>query len=438
MFPRRIRDYAVHPSYDDLNPSTARTYRLLSLHTGPDFTIAAAAALLDTGAAAAAEQIASLVEEGLLAGTAPGRWHFPGTTRELAREAALTEDTPSDRAAATARVIQYYLGALAAADLQIEPGPPRIAAAFAISMLNPPAHSSPAAALAWCDAEQANVLHAQQTAAAQGLHPLAWEFADAMRGWCAFRSALTVWESVGRAAIDSARACGDARAEVMATLWLASCQLARADVPAAATLVAQALEIAQASGDRAGEAGAREGAALCALATGNYLEVIDQATRGLAYWQRTSHRYPQAILECLIGRAYAGLGNHEQAITHLNAALATFTALGERHRQGHTLHLIATTYLTGRPAIEDIEEAVTLLDQAAPLLRAEGHLPGLADLLTTLADAHPQLGNTAQARAYLEEAATLHQQLDLPEHHPERIRTSALAAQLPGRGDHTA
>ena len=423
----------MHPSYDDLDASAARAFRLLSLHTGPDVTIAAAAALLDTDTSTAGGLIASLVGEGLLAVASPGRWHFAGTVGHLARETACAEDTPADRAAATARVIDYYLRASAAADLLVKPGRLRIAAAFGLPRLNEPAYASPAAALAWFDAEQANLLHAQQAAAGQGLHTLAWQFADTMWGWCSFRAAFPAWETVCRTAMESARLCGDARAEAMATVRLASCQLARADIPAAATLVAQALQTAQASGDRAGEGSAREHAAMCALATGNYPEAIEQATRGLACWQRiTSHRRPQALLERLLGRAHAGLGDYQQAIAHFETALAIFTGLGERYHTASTQYLLAVIYLAGNPAPEDIEEAISLLAQARPLLQAEDHLPSLADLHTTLAGAHAQLGNTSQARTCLAEATALHHQLDLPAHHPARARTSTLAAQLPG------
>ena len=119
----------MQPCYDELDPSTARTYRMLSLHTGPDFT-AAAAALLDTDTSTAGELITGLAEEGLLAQTSPGRWHFPGLTGQHARDLATTHDTPDDRAAATARVIEFYLRTSAAADLLIAPGRLRIAAAF--------------------------------------------------------------------------------------------------------------------------------------------------------------------------------------------------------------------------------------------------------------------------------------------------------------------
>jgi hypothetical protein len=56
----------------------------------------------------------------------------------------------------------------------------RIAAASALPGRDQPAHASPAAALAWCDTEQANLLHAQQAATDNERHDLSWQFADTL------------------------------------------------------------------------------------------------------------------------------------------------------------------------------------------------------------------------------------------------------------------
>jgi hypothetical protein len=163
---------AMQTSYDDLDDAAARAYRLLSLHTGPDFT--AAAALLDTDTSTAGHLIAALSGASLLEETSPGRWGFHDLTGEHARETALRLDTARDRDAAAGRVIEHYLRASAAADLLVLPGRWRIAPAFGLPRLNPPAYASLAGALAWADTEQASLLQAQDTARDLGQHALAW------------------------------------------------------------------------------------------------------------------------------------------------------------------------------------------------------------------------------------------------------------------------
>lgn len=420
---------AMHASHDP-DSSAAQACLLLSAHTGPDFTTGAAAALLDTDTSTAGELIATLTGAGLLIETSPARWHAP-RSGDHGERLASSGDAAMDLHAATARGIDYYLRGSAAADLLINPGRLRIAAAFGLPALNRPAHAGPAEALAWCDTEQANLLHAQHTAASHGLHSLAWQFADTLWGWCTRRHRYPEWAALCETALDSAHLCGDARAEVLAAVRLASCHIASGDTPAAATISQRAIQIAWANGDRAGEGSACEHAAMCALADGNYPAAIMHCNRGLACWQRiTGHRRPEALLERLLGRAYAALGDHQQAAVHLDTALAIFTDLGERYHSARTQYYIAATRLAASPSSEHPAEVITLLEQARPLLRAEDHPLSLADLLLALADAHTRAGDTGQANACLQEATALHLRLNLPPAHPARAAASTIARHL--------
>ena len=422
---------AMQTSYDDLDEATARAYRLLSLHTGPDFTAGAAAALLDTDTSTAGELIAALSDASLLEETSPGRWGFHDLTGEHARETALRLDTAQERDAAAGRVIEHYLRASAAADLLVLPGRWRIAPAYGLPRLNPPAYASLAEALAWADTEQASLLQAQDTAKDLGQHTLAWQFADTMWGWAGHRHDYPAWQAVCQTAAASARACGDPRAEVFALVRLASCHLARGQVQNASAIAEQAIRTAQASGDRAGEGSAREHAAICAMENGDYHTAIAHSTRGLHCWRAiTAHERAEALLERILGRARAGLGDYQQAAAHLDTALAIFTRLDEQYHTARTLYVIAATRLAAGSGSQDAADAIRLLGQARPLMEAEDHPLSLSEILITLGEAHARTGNTSEARAALAEAAALQDQLGLPATHPARTRASALASKL--------
>lgn len=418
---------AMQASYDDLDPDAARAYRLLSLHPGQDFTASAAAALLDAGDGQAGHMITVLAAASLLEETSPGRWRFHDLIRAHARQMTAARDSDDERAAATGRVIDYYLRASAAADLLILPGRLRIAAAFGLPVRCPPAHADTAAALAWLDAELANLLAAQETAADQHRHPAVWQFADTLWGWCSHRQAYQAWQALCERAIASARACGDARAEVFTSVRLASCHIARGDIEAAAPIAATAITTAWVNGDRAGEGSAREHAAICALATGDYHGAIAHCQRGLDCWRRTTeHRRAEALLLRLLGRAYARLGDYPQADAHLDAALSIFRELGEQQHTARTMYVIASTRLdAARP-----EDAISLLRQAWPLMEADDHPLHLSELLTSLADAHSHAGDISQARDCLHQVTALHQRLDLPASHPACVRASVIARQI--------
>jgi tetratricopeptide (TPR) repeat protein len=430
---------AMATSYDALDPDTARAYRLLSLHTGPDFTAAAAAALLDTDTGTAGQLITALADASLLTETAPGRWGYHDLVRDHAQDTARRYDPAPERDAATGRVIEHYLRASAAADLLVLPGRWRIAPAYGLPRLNPPAYASTAEALAWADSEHASLVQAQATAARLGMHALAWQFCDTLWGFVSHRHDYPAWQAICQTAAESAIACGDPRAQVFALVRLASCHLGQGQADAALGIYEQAIRTASASGDRAGEGSAREGAAICALETGDYQDAIYHSTRGLHCWRAiTAHERAEALLERMLGRAHAGLGDYRQAAAHLDTALSIFTRLEERYHTARTLYVIAETMLAAGPGTENAAEAITLLGRARPLMEAEDHPLSLSEILTVLGEAHARTGDIRQARTVLAEATALQDQIGLPAAHPARAAAIALGSTLAAAGPEPA
>jgi tetratricopeptide (TPR) repeat protein len=421
---------SLDASYTALDPGTARAYRLMATNPGPDVTVPAAAALLDADEPAAEQLAVALAAASLIEETAPGRWRYHHLVREHAAGLAAQDDTAAERKAATARVIDYYLRGSAAADLLVLPGRLRIAAAFGLPILNPPAFATTADALAWCDAEQAGLLEAQKAAAALGLHATAWQFGDTLYGWSTHRHDYAAWQAICEQAVASARACRDARAEVFCAIRLVSCHVASGDTAAATPVAEQSVRTAWANGDRAGEGSAREHAGVCAMASGRNEDAVAHFTRALDCWRRiTSHRRAEAIVHRQLGRALYNLGRADEADEHLKTALAIFTELGENYHQARTLYVIAMNRLAdGQP--ESAVEAVSRLERALPLMEAEDHPLSLSELLTALATAYARIGDIAQARACLDRAAELQQQLNLPDSHPARAQTRFTASQL--------
>jgi hypothetical protein len=92
-------------SYRALPPAAARMFRLLGLHPGADISVPAAAALAQTGAAAAARLLEALADVHLLEETAPGRYRLHDLLRAYAAERATADETPEERAAALRRIL---------------------------------------------------------------------------------------------------------------------------------------------------------------------------------------------------------------------------------------------------------------------------------------------------------------------------------------------
>ncbi|MPZ29228.1 MAG: AfsR family transcriptional regulator, partial [Micromonosporaceae bacterium] len=83
-----------------LSPETARTFRLLGLHPGPDFDPYAAAALADTTLEQAGRELEQLVRAHLIHTTAPARYAMHDLLRIYAIQLVTEEDSDTDRQAA--------------------------------------------------------------------------------------------------------------------------------------------------------------------------------------------------------------------------------------------------------------------------------------------------------------------------------------------------
>ncbi len=100
--------------YGQLDPPQARAFRLLGLADGPDMSLAAAAAVLDLPAEETEDLLESLVDTSLLESAAPGRYRYHDLVRLYARACAeRDEHPPSERDAAMARLLDFYLATAA-------------------------------------------------------------------------------------------------------------------------------------------------------------------------------------------------------------------------------------------------------------------------------------------------------------------------------------
>jgi hypothetical protein len=138
-------------SYRALDPAARSLFRLLGVADTPDFSVDAAAALLGTGRTRARQLLAELVRTHLVEVDAAGRHHFHDLLRLYAAERAEAEDDAEERAAARARLFEWYLDVASAATARLVPQVRRLP--------RPDRRAAPAVdfeedtgALAWLDA----------------------------------------------------------------------------------------------------------------------------------------------------------------------------------------------------------------------------------------------------------------------------------------------
>ena len=108
-------------SYRALSPDTARMFRLLGLHPGPDMTVAAAASLAGIAPDRARALLAELTRGHLLSEHRPGRYAFHDLLRAYATEQAQDCDDDDGRRAAVGRLLDHWLHTACAAAALLDP-----------------------------------------------------------------------------------------------------------------------------------------------------------------------------------------------------------------------------------------------------------------------------------------------------------------------------
>jgi DNA-binding SARP family transcriptional activator len=203
-------------SYRQLDPATARTFRLTGLHPGPDLDPYAAAALAGTTVQRACWALDALTRAHLIRPAGQGRYGMHDLLRAYTRDLATTQDAEAERHAALTRLFDHYLHAAAAAMDTLFPAERHRRPRVRRPTTPVPPLADPAAARDWLDAERAALVAAAGHAAARDWpgHAvrLAATISRYLRNGGHFPQALTVYDH----ALGAARRTGDRAAEATA------------------------------------------------------------------------------------------------------------------------------------------------------------------------------------------------------------------------------
>ena len=119
-------------SYRRLGAASARVFRLLSIHPGPEFSARVVASLAGVPPRAALAALRELADVGLIAEPEPGRYVLHDLLRAYAANRARKHHTGEELQAAAHRMLDHYLHAAAAASKVLDPsqetmplGPPQ-------------------------------------------------------------------------------------------------------------------------------------------------------------------------------------------------------------------------------------------------------------------------------------------------------------------------
>lgn len=162
-------------------PRTARLYRLLADHPGPDSTVESAAALAGYDVEQAEDALLELVRASLLTqDEAGGRFRLHDLIRLHARGWAQAEPDGADQEAALLRLARWYRRQAERADRAAKGDRLRIAQALTVDQAPGPdlPFSTTAEAVRWLEEERQALFALVRRAAQAGHHELAWATAE--------------------------------------------------------------------------------------------------------------------------------------------------------------------------------------------------------------------------------------------------------------------
>jgi len=392
-------------SYSDLTAAQQRLFRRLGLHPGPSLDADAAAALGGTTVDAARRGLEGLYDQHLLTEPAPGRYQLHDLLREHARALAAA-DNPAESAAATSRLLDYYLHAALAAGRHF--GRP------AADRRPPPGHrptqapdvSTLGQAAAWLDAERANLHAAADYAAGHGRSRHAIAIPAAMSGFLTARGYWDQSAALHQTALAAARQAGDRLGEAGTLTELGALQGDTGDHPAAAATLTRAAALYADAGDVPGQANALNQLGYLHVLTGGYPAAAASTQQALALARAAGDRFVEADTLIHLGLVRQLTGDYPAAAASHQQALALFGHLGDLEGQAEALNGLGIVHEeTG-----DYPAAAASHQRALTLFRELGDLPGQAYTLNDLGTVQQQTGDYQAAAASHQQALALYRE----------------------------
>jgi tetratricopeptide (TPR) repeat protein len=412
-------------SYRQLPSTTARVFRLLGLHSGPDIGLPAAAALAAMSLQNTRRHLAVIARAHLLEQHMPHRFRLHDLLRTYAAERAAEDEPGPEQQLALRRVLDSYLHTAHNASRELNVHRPRIP-------LDPPQSGivirqfdTRVEAMRWYQEEYLNLMAIIEWTASHAFDNYSW------------RQALTFWQylylcgrwheiiSTHEIALSAAERTGNhaAVAAVHTNLGVGHGQLG--DYELAMAHFQRALELYRDIGELYGQGNALDSLAWVYTQTGDFPAAIARCEEALAIYRRTGHRDGQARTLDSLGVAHAGLGQYEQAISYGQQATGLHQEADDRIGQAHALRNLGRCYAqTGQH-----DDAVTCFQEALAHCRDIGDRFDEACTLRDLGSALQAVGQNNEARGNWDQALAILAEL----HHPAAAAVQEDLATLPPR-----
>ena len=400
-------------SYRALTPSTARLFRLLALHPGPEVTGPAAASVAASSRPEARRSLLELSRASLISEHAPGRYQSHDLLRVFAGELARDAESAEQREACVLRIIDHYTHSAHTAALLLgplmnsRPPPPP-----ATEPILPEEPADDQAAWAWFVAEQDVLLATTRKAAARQLDHHTWHLTMSQEVPLLRSGRWPEQGEICELAVAAARRLGDP-GRLAAALRLLSrvrSRLGHEDQADAYAHAREALHLYEQLHDM-------NGAAMTLMQLGSIDDQLNQHHDAIRHTRAAFDLYQQAgnaigqahAVNC-IGWHRAHLGEFDQALQFCRQALPALQEAGDRESEAGVWDSIGYA----QHHLRRYNEARDSYRRALGLARLAGDVFLEAEILTHLADTDHITGEHEAARQAWRQAQALYERLGHP------------------------
>jgi tetratricopeptide (TPR) repeat protein/transcriptional regulator with XRE-family HTH domain len=398
-------------SYRQLSHKSARMFRLLGLHPGPDITVAAAASLAATDEPAARRLLRELTRDHLLAEHVPGRYAFHDLLRAYAAEQARICDDERERTAVIGRVLDHYLHTAHDAALLVESSRIPVVPPSSRFGVTPERLADIQQAMAWFQAEQQVLVAAINLAAGAGFDIHAWQIPWTMGDFLDRRADWEKKLAIERIAMEAATRVGDTVAQIESSRLLAGAYSRLGHHDQARAHLWECLELYQRAGNPHGEAKTHLFLGGVAVRQGRPADALAHSEQALRLYQAIGEKPGEATMLNNIGHVHALLGDYRQSRAFCQRALALSAEIGRPSTEAYA----CSTLGYAEHHLGNLAEAADCYRRALSLSRELRDRRLEADVLTQLGDTRQAAGELAQAREAWRQALAVQEELANPD-----------------------
>ncbi|XVS67779.1 BTAD domain-containing putative transcriptional regulator [Actinosynnema sp. CA-299493] len=332
----------LNSAYRPLTAEVARVFRGLGLHPGPTFGGDLGAAVCGLPAAAGRRAVAELAASHLVTPVEQGRYRFHDLIREYARCRVRADEPDHD---GTARLVDWYLAAAFRASRLIDPDRSPVTPTLRHTPAEPPFAPDKRAALAFLDAERANLVPVVAHARENGHLTAAWQLTSLLTS---FYDAAGHWHDRVELCRHGAAAAGDlgdtaAEAEMLRALGVAYFMTRR--LPEALAASDRALTVARAVGDLAAQGHIHNNMANMHAELRHFDRAVTAHHLAVEHSTAAGNDLGRALAQRNLGHTYVRMGRPDLAFAPLHEALRRLRELGHARLEAGTLDTLGEAYL---------------------------------------------------------------------------------------------